>query len=685
MFTINRIPTAQDTRMAMLMLVLAMAGGVVAQSPNLAGRISGGWIHTLALLQTGTVKSWGHHGYGQLGGVNTANATTPQTIPNLSGVTAVAAGSIHSLALLGNGTVMAWGAGGSGQLGLGNTLSTSTPQVIPNLSGVVAVAAGTHHSLALLSNGTVMSWGWNMYGSLGLGNASATQYNTPQLVPGLTGVVNVAAGEGHNFALHLGGAVSAWGRNEYGQLGLGNTTQQNTAQFIPNLSGVVEIVGGWFHSVARLSNGTVLAWGYNGNGELGLGNTTQHTTPQSIPSLSGVLDVEAGEKWSLALTSGGTVMSWGHYGYGQLGLAYIPSYVYSTPQQIPGLAGVVALGAGNWHSFSIMSDGSTRAWGYNAMGQLGIGNNVSQSTPQLVQGLNFMFELTIAPTNPIGAGSVWGIYSYSPGASYLFDVSLTGSTPGIVIPGAGTIPLNPPLLSLNYGPVLAPYLSNFIGTLDANGSATPGVGVPYSPMLIGTTLTGAALRLDFTSANLIGAISNPALTQLVAPVAALSLVSPSSVPHFGGTPVTIFGSGFMTGAAVSMDGVAAGNVTVLDQWTITCNAPAHAGGTGIVSVTNPGTAVGNWSGQFTWLAPTITSIAPASGGTSGGTMVGIAGTVFHPTATVLFDGLAATGVTVVNDTYITCIAPPHAAGPVDVVVNNPGGVSAFAPAAFLYN
>lgn len=52
--------------------------------------------------------------------------------------------------------------------------------------------------------------------------------HTPGQVPGLTGVVAVAAGMGHFVALKADGTVWAWGSNYRGQLGDG-TTQDRLA------------------------------------------------------------------------------------------------------------------------------------------------------------------------------------------------------------------------------------------------------------------------------------------------------------------------------------------------------------------------------------------------------------------------------------------------------------------------
>jgi hypothetical protein len=70
-------------------------------------------------------------------------------------------------------------------------------------------------------------------------------------------------------------------------------------------------------------------------------------------------------------------------------------------------------------------------------------------------------------------------------------------------------------------------------------------------------------------------------------------------------------------------------------------------------------------------APTVTGVNPSSGPTTGGTGITITGTGFQTGATVKLGGVSATGVTVSNSTTITATSGAHAAGTVDVVVQNP--------------
>lgn len=75
-------------------------------------------------------------------------------------------------------------------------------------------------------------------------------------------------------------------------------------------------------------------------------------------------------------------------------------------------------------------------------------------------------------------------------------------------------------------------------------------------------------------------------------------------------------------------------------------------------------------------APQVTSVAPASGTTLGGTHITIAGSRFAAGAAVTIGGAAASDVVVVNDTTITATTPQHAAGATDVVVTAGGQTSA---------
>jgi hypothetical protein len=81
--------------------------------------------------------------------------------------------------------------------------------------------------------------------------------------------------------------------------------------------------------------------------------------------------------------------------------------------------------------------------------------------------------------------------------------------------------------------------------------------------------------------------------------------------------------------------------------------------------------------------PVVTSIAPATGGTAGDTLVKITGQHFTGATDVDFGATAATSFMIDNDAVIYAISPAHAAGTVAVTVTNATGVSTTS-ASFLY-
>lgn len=89
----------------------------------------------------------------------------------------------------------------------------------------------------------------------------------------------------------------------------------------------------------------------------------------------------------------------------------------------------------------------------------------------------------------------------------------------------------------------------------------------------------------------------------------VTAVSPGTGSTFGGTTVTITGTGFQSGATVLVGGGPATDVVVTGGTKITAKTPAHAAGTADVRVT-VGSKSGSLAGAFVFTAPGLTTNNP---------------------------------------------------------------------------
>ncbi|EHR69772.1 RCC1 domain-containing protein, alpha-tubulin suppressor [Burkholderiales bacterium JOSHI_001] len=101
----------------------------------------------------------------------------------------------------------------------GALLTVGAPQ--PAALLVSAVAAGFANSLVVATDGSAWAWGYGVDPATGGYAANPPFATRPVPVQGLTDVtaVTLSSEAGSSYALHRDGTVSAWGRNEAGQLG----------------------------------------------------------------------------------------------------------------------------------------------------------------------------------------------------------------------------------------------------------------------------------------------------------------------------------------------------------------------------------------------------------------------------------------------------------------------------------
>jgi len=302
-----------------------------------------------------------------------------------------------------------WGGNNYGQLGLGNTTSYSSPKQIgsPQIWSTISSFGKTIHFLALKSDGTLWSWGQNNYGQLGLGNR--TSYSSPKQVGALTNWLKISAGYYNSFAIKTNGTLWAWGGDvqSWGILGLGNITAYSSPKQVGSLTNWSAVASGFRVSIASKTDGTLWVWGNNYFGTLGLNSSSGYSisSPVQVGSLTNWLKVSSGYGSVFSIKTDGTLWAWGYNSAasGVLGLNSA-AYKFISPNQVGSLttwANITTGSSSPGFSLATKTDGTLWGWGNGSQGNLGLGNTNNYSSPK-----------------QIGALTTWSVVSAGPFTSF---------------------------------------------------------------------------------------------------------------------------------------------------------------------------------------------------------------------------------------------------------------------------
>ncbi len=303
----------------------SVASFVFSDSPPVIEMMATGTYHTVVCRADGTVWAWGRNTSGQLGiGMPGGQEGVMEPVPvtGLDDVVAVDAGLSFSIALKSDGTVWTWGDNDCGQLGLGTSVRIKpAPTEVPGLSGVVAIAAGREHAMALTADGEVWAWGENSMGQLGITDIPL-RINSPKRIRQISDIVAIDAGELQSLALNSQGEVYAWGGNFYGEIGNGGFEDQHRPLEILELPWITSISAGNGVSVALDTEGNLWHWGrVHTPPSRDMGSTAtdvwrEHgceTRPIQVAGIDHVERVSAGGGRVLALKNGGELWTWKTY------------------------------------------------------------------------------------------------------------------------------------------------------------------------------------------------------------------------------------------------------------------------------------------------------------------------------------------------------------------------------------
>lgn len=265
---------------------------------------------------------------------------------------------------------------------------------------VKGIFAGYYHVCAILDDDSVKCWGQGAGGATGYGTSTGNIGDGPgemgdalppvDLGTGRT-AKTLSLGGWHSCAILDNDMVKCWGFGQYGQLGSGTADQgDDPGEMGDNLPYVdlgtdrtaKQLALGEQHSCALLDNDDVKCFGRNVGyphaGTLGYGDSTTRGTSaatmgDNLPAVNfgagrTAVQIAAGKHFTCAILDDGNVKCWGFNDVGQLGLG--DTTTRSAPDDV-----VVNLGSGRTaksihagngaQACAILDDDGLKCWGYN--------------------------------------------------------------------------------------------------------------------------------------------------------------------------------------------------------------------------------------------------------------------------------------------------------------------------------
>ena len=260
---------------------------------------------------------------------------------------------------------------------------------------------GWYTRVYLMADGTIKACGYG--GNYSNGDPNGSHIYLPNRVatedPDIR-FVDVYSGGMQHYGLTANGDVWSWGYNNYGQLGHGDTANRAVAKriefFVQNNIQIAKIIPGrpnyYDHACAYFltTDGKVYACGINSNGNLGNGTSANQYTPVRCGSLIDIVDIAVSglPHTVYAIQDNGALWVWGYNAQGQLGLGdttnrQTPILHSSINTAVKAVAscGYRTDGASpTGHGLILLSDGSIWSAGYNGYGQLGHGDTTNRTS-----------------------------------------------------------------------------------------------------------------------------------------------------------------------------------------------------------------------------------------------------------------------------------------------------------------
>lgn len=241
--------------------------------------VSAGDINTYAIKMDGSLWAWGSNLEGQLGDGYSSHdsfgtsSRRPKQVGTDRDWASVSAGTYYYVtAIKTNGSLWTWGHNLYGQLGTPTSRwHQNSPKQVG--TGFTSVSAGYQHTVSLKAGGSLWTWGRNNYGELGNGatGGSMGPSNAAPVSVG-TGFISVSAGNSRTMGVKADGSLWAWGISNSG-------VAKSVPERIGSDADWVSVAAGGGRALITKADGSLWAWG---SGILGDGAATGSSTPVKI-------------------------------------------------------------------------------------------------------------------------------------------------------------------------------------------------------------------------------------------------------------------------------------------------------------------------------------------------------------------------------------------------------------------